>query len=175
MREEYPDGVVLFHDDIRFGRYLWSTIKLFALAISVALVLMMFVVVLASSVAAPMVPVILWIGLIVLGVAAQWLLMRFGLVLPAVALGKDLSFRRSWALTRPLARQLVVTAALVSVIFELPNMIGSYFSRAGYDLAEAASGTAHVLIGLPFTWIGIFAIGGVLNVLYGHLCENRPI
>lgn len=103
--------------------------------------------------------------------AVTWLFLRIGLVFPAMAVGERLGFRGSFNMTRPLARDLLVTSGLLILLQTLPEILNM--------IAVATEAISLLVLLLPislfFSWVNLFLSIGILTVLYGHLYENRPI
>ena len=108
------------------------------------------------------------------GTLAAWIVLRIGLVLPAIAVGERMGIGESFRLTRPISGALVVTALSVFLFQFIPSIL----DMAATSIAvtpESAIGTITTVINLVFNWISFFVSFGILTVAYGHMVENRPV
>ncbi len=103
---------------------------------------------------------------------ATWVVLRIGLGLPALAIGKRLSIVLSFRLTREISGALIATA-LFMVLFSsaavaLPVVLagGTHDAAILYPMAAASA---------LFAWIILFSGFGVLTVLYAHVIEDLPV
>lgn len=166
LLEETPDQPHLLRADLPIGRYLWNSIRLgFVLIVIAVLPLFVFFSV-QQSVSGP----VNYIISLAVGVFSTWLFLRIGLVLPAIAVDRQISIRDSFRLTGPLSGQLVTTALLLVFLQSVPGILEAAGKTVGVDLAIPLV-PVHVL----FFWTNLFIGVGVLTVLYGHLCEGRQI
>jgi len=110
----------------------------------------------------------------IMSILFTWISLRFGLVLPAIAVGEEVRLRQSRLLTRRIKFDLVVTAALIILLQSIPAAIELVISTSisspfpGFDLAV-------LLINGLFTWLCLFVGIGVLTVIYGQLHEKRAM
>lgn len=166
LLEETPDQPHLLRPDLPIGRYLWNSLRLgFVLILIAVLPLFVFFSV-QQSVSGP----VNYIISLAVGVFSTWLFLRIGLVLPAIAVGRQVSIRESFRLTGPLSVHLVTTAFLLVLLQSAPGILEGAGTAVGVDLAIPLI-PVHIL----FFWTNLFVGVGVLTVLYGHLCEGRPI
>lgn len=172
LREEEPRGLVSIDRSWPVSSYIWTLLKL-ALVILLPLIALSipFAAAAGGSGGGAM-------GLFAFlaGGIATWLILRMGLVLPAIAVGDQLTLRDSFALTRPVAVPLLVTTALMILMQSIPNLLSApanlldHTSHLRYALLLALL-PVNFIIG----WINAMVGVGVLTVLYGHLYENRPL
>lgn len=166
LLEETPDKPHLLRPDLPIGRYLWNSLRLgFVLILIAVLPLFVFFSV-QQSVSGPL----NYIISLAVGVFSTWLFLRIGLILPAIAVDQHMSIRESFRLTGPLSGQLVTTAVFLVLLQSAPGILEAAGKAVGVDLAIPLV-PVHVL----FFWTNLFVGVGVLTVLYGHLCEGRPI
>lgn len=116
-------------------------------------------VVVGQQVVAQLIPIV---GLFV----GMTLFYRFGLMLPAAALGKEMTFGEAWdashAKTGAIAALALLSVAVAHLI-QLPVQI------------DGAGGMIGVVYGVVTGWIGLMLSVGILTALYGHLIEGRAI
>ena len=109
----------------------------------------------------------------VLGTFATWIVLRIGLILPAVAVGERLRIGESSRATSKISGALVVTALCVVVFQSIPSILDMLLT--GISGTSVALTTIGTVINLVFSWISFFVSFGILPVAYGHVVENRPI
>lgn len=93
-----------------------------------------------------------------------WL--RSALILPAVAVGEDLTLREAWAVSAPASR-VILGVALILVGL---NMLAGLVQQA-----LVPPGLAGVAVSLAIGWITLMVGTSILTTLYGHLVQNRPL
>jgi len=105
------------------------------------------------------------IGLI-LGTLLSWLWLRWGLILPATAVGRPLTMSESWNATKPLSGA-IFTAVLILIALNLvvSLVIGLVL---GDNIVTA-------ILGLIVNWISLMVGISILTTLYGHVIEGRVI
>ncbi|MCY6383477.1 hypothetical protein [Hoeflea prorocentri] len=108
--------------------------------------------------------------LLLVNVAATWVILRIGLVLPTIAVDKRISFGESIRLTRHVAGPLLVTAVCIVVFNFIPTFLFEIVSTqsTALEIVRMAFTTA-------FSWISFLVSIGILTVVYGHCAENRPV
>ncbi|MDJ0822163.1 MAG: hypothetical protein QNJ09_10205 [Paracoccaceae bacterium] len=107
-------------------------------------------------------------GFFLLGMVglAAYIFFRLGVVLPAIAIGKQMKIGEAWRATKDDDNAVVMLALLViaaSVVMQLPSMIGGQGTFIDF--------VYQVVVGWFATIIGI----SVLTTLFGHYVEGRPI
>jgi len=96
----------------------------------------------------------------------SWLWMRWGLSLPATAVGKPMTIGESWATTKPLSGAIFVASL---IMFAISISVGF-----GVD-AIFGAGLIGGILNLVINWISIMVGISILTTLYGHLVEGRAI
>jgi membrane-anchored glycerophosphoryl diester phosphodiesterase (GDPDase) len=127
----------------------------------------------------PALAIVLGIGLVF---GASWVATRVGLVLPAAALGERMTIGESWAVTRPVASQillpLIVIALVVGVIQQLILVI------FGQTVTVDMFGTMQeqIVLSLPgqilngvVSWLQLLLNLALMTTLYGNLIEGRQL
>lgn len=112
--------------------------------------------------------------LIVLSIFAVWLMLRLGLVLPAIAIGDERKMAESWHQTRPAAFTLVVVAVAFILITWAPSILMialvTVFGPAALSVPMVTTPILMVL------HLAGFLVGvSILTTLYGHYAEGRPL
>lgn len=95
-----------------------------------------------------------------------YLFYRFCPILPAAALGKQMSTRDAWEATKGAGQDIAVLVLLVvlfSVLVQLPNTAGG---------ADTFIGRTYSLV---INWIMMLVGASVLTTFYGHYVEGRGI
>lgn len=107
------------------------------------------------------------------GLATVWLVLRLGLILPAAAVGVDMSIWRSIRLTYSVRHQVLIIAAM----FSLYGMVGEGVGALLMIVVEPSSNLFFLLtwlINLPVGLVGFFLGVAVLNSLFVMLYEEEP-
>jgi len=167
LREDTFGNMLIFQNGWPVGTYIWALIRL-ALILFVLLVPLVFVFALNPGLMASGPSLLISVAM---GIVFTWVFLRVGLVFPAIAVGKTLKIRESFQMTRPFATELLITSGLLVAIQTFPGILQLLAVAAG---AESLS-VILIPINLLFSWVNLFLGIGVLTVMYGHLCENRPI
>lgn len=144
----------------RIVLYAWKTIL-----ISVCLVLMLMLPLLILTVVFSAVGLGGSVSLLSL-VAFYYLLLRFGMILPATAVDKELKFSESFIATKPLATQ-IIGVAFIQVIFVLVLAV--------VTAAIAPNNLVGVLIGAVTQWVGVLVSASLLTTLYSHLVQMQKL
>jgi hypothetical protein len=161
LLEEYP-GLLPPLKDRPVWPYVGKTFLL-ALVMMAAMIPALIVTSLLTGVfgATPGIFSILGIGL-ALYFSYMWL--RFGLVLPAIALSRPMSFTEAWKSTGPHSNAILGTGALLILI------------NSGVALVSSVMpGALSVLLDLVSSWITVMVGTSVLTTLYGVIVERRTL
>ena len=148
------------------GRYVWVSILLFLIIFLLSIPIMMVVGLVAAALASAPGPLVGLLGLLV-GVVIGWIVMRLSLPLPAVAIGKRLSFGDSWRATQPVA-VIVLWLSLGVSIFN--QVIGSVVAAVISEPLFLA-GSLQLIV----TILTALISASVLTTLYGLCIEGREI
>lgn len=138
-----------------FG-YLWRSI-LVGLTVSLAVL----PVVMVSFLLGPVVMLALGVGV------GSYVFFRLSPILPAIALGRDMSFREALEATKPAGATLLGLAGLMiigSLLLQLPTILSG-------DPNSTISVIYSIVVGWFATIIGI----SLLTTVYGHYVEGRGI
>ena len=97
----------------------------------------------------------------------SWAAMRLSLILPAVAIGKDLSFGESWSVTRPASATVFILTIFLSVLNLCVTQV------LGWVVTDSlvVSGLAQLISTVILTLVS----ASVLTTLYGLLIERRSL
>ncbi|KIT17020.1 hypothetical protein jaqu_12100 [Jannaschia aquimarina] len=107
---------------------------------------------------------------------ALLLFYRLGVVLPAGAIGRRMSFGEAMRETSGHSRTAIVLALLTvgfTFLLEVPTLLDT-----APDLPEGemqAAGPITVIYQIVVQWIALMVGVGTLTVLYGHVVEGRPL
>lgn len=165
LREQVllPGEMLQAWRDLAF--YGWALIRLSLVLLLVLLVLMAILGIVVAMIPGDGVS-LFYLMPPLLAIVPAWLALRLGLGLPAAALGQPLTLRESYDRTAPLAMPLLGTALLMLI----PALVGA--------IADFATGPALVVffpLDVALSAFNLFLFYGLLNVLYGHLVEGRPV
>ncbi|WP_299814703.1 hypothetical protein [uncultured Jannaschia sp.] len=112
-------------------------------------------------------------------IVAIVLFYRFGLILPAGAIGKPITVGEAWAATKGQSATVVLLAFLTfaaSLLLQVPAFLDASLSDApAVEGAVAGPGTISVVYNLVVGWILLLLGVSILSVLYGHFVERRPL
>lgn len=123
--------------------------------------------------------IVMGIGLVF---GASWVATRIGLVLPAAALGAPMTIGESWAVTRPVASQILLPLIVVALALGVTQqaivlVFGQTVSPAGFGMMQD-----HTILSLPgqivnaaVTWVQILINLALMTTLYGNLVEGRQL
>lgn len=167
LREDTFGIMLIFENGWPVGIYIWALLKLIAI-LTALIVLVAFVIALNPSLMASGPGLLLSVAIVIV---FTWVILRVGLVFPAIAVGETLTIRESFQKTKPFATELLITSGLLVAIQIFPGILQLLAASAG---AENLS-IILIPLNLLFSWVNLFLGIGVLTVLYGHLYENRPL
>ncbi len=187
LREEEPDRFYVIRAGWPVARYVWKSFLLLWITATVAVVLVIALSAIAGSVvgippdnpvpgpdASPIALIIFHILVLLSGTIAIWLGLRLGLGLPAMAVGKKLSFAESFKLTEPIAGSALIAAFCIMVLGYIPVVLQQFVGFMGGAAIDMAS-LVWFVVGLAVAWLVILLGIGILTVAYGHVAENRPL
>ena len=164
-RPRFDGGLVLGYA----GRTILLGIAVVLLALAAGTVVAVFILPVVGAVAAPLVSAVaLFVGMI--------LLYRFGVVLPAGAVGRSMGFGEALRMTAGHSRTAVVLALLtvvLAVLLDLPSALDAETARATED-GEAGMDFVTAVYQAVTGWIGLMLGIGTLTMLYDHAVEGRP-
>lgn len=128
------------------------------------------------------VALVLGISLVLLG---SWVATRLGLVLPAAALGAPMSLRESWAVTRPVASQILLPLVVIALAVGLAQQL--LLLVFGQTVTTGMGGMGgmmqdQTILSLPgqilnaaLTWLQLLVNLALMTTLYGNLVEGRQL
>lgn len=172
LLEEYP-GILPALSGRPVWPYIGKAVRLALLLIVIAIPVMIVVMLVVSPLlgdpgadpGAALGPVSVLVA-IAIGTLFTWLSIRFGLVLPAVAVGRQMTFRESWAATAALSGA-ILSAILILVAL---NVVVSSL------LALALRGSVVFgILDLVVNWVSVMIGLSILTTIYGHAIEGRPL
>ena len=103
---------------------------------------------------------------LLMGLLGLWVSFRICLVLPAVAVGKNISLRDAWQTSKPISGAIISLSLVTLVALIILNVI--------IDLMASSPGP---LLGLVadgvVSWCQILVSLSILSTLYAYLVENR--
>ncbi len=101
-----------------------------------------------------------------------WLGLRLGLVLPAVAVRKDLRFGESFELTKQYRVDLIVTALLIHTLQAFVVYLQNFIWAMGFSDSYGTN-LGWLALNEIFFWISLFVGFGVLTVLFQELVPKN--
>lgn len=101
-----------------------------------------------------------------INVVLGWVLLRLSLILPACAIGRNLSFRDSWAATGPYAMTILGLVVLLAALNFVITLI-----MAGLLPSNTLGGLVGIVVSLLYGLVS----ASVLTTLYGIAIEKRAI
>jgi hypothetical protein len=98
-----------------------------------------------------------------LTIVVSWTAIRIGLILPAAAIGGDLTIKQSWAATAPVSAATLAPLCVTGLSTTIVNgaMFQGPILGAGLQVAVY--------------WIQILLNLSLMTTLYGHLIHGRPL
>ncbi len=188
LRNEMPSTFYVTQRGWPIGGYFWKTVKIVLLFFLIVMVFIVLPVLLLGmpnllkflgltdlgEPTGPLSFVVLFVLPVIYSSFGLWIFLRFGTVLPAVAVGKQMSLAESYRLTRPVAGQLFLTAVMITLFQSIPSVIQLLMASGFGPDVNVVSILFYAII-VVFAWINFFVSIGVLTVVYGHLQEERPI
>lgn len=161
LLEDYP-GLLPAVSGRPIMPYIGKTLLL-GLVMMLALIPALLVIGLLSAVFDPTSGLFSIIGIgLMLYFSYMWL--RFGLVLPATAVGRPMGVTEAWRATAPHANAILGTGALLIVI------------NAGASVVSAVMPqTVALVLDLVVSWITLMIGTSVLTTLYGVIVERRTL
>lgn len=166
LLDEVPEGQLPPFNQSRMLAYAGYSILLGLILLVISIII--------SVVLSPLVflgPAIFGIVLSIVVIAVALIVdFRLGLVLPAKALGKPLSFGEAWQATKGESGTILVlaiVAALAAVIIDIPAMILAILPGIG--------GILSLIWTLATGWVKAVVGVSILTTLYGYYVEKRNI
>jgi hypothetical protein len=161
LLEDYP-GLLPAVSGRPIMPYIGKTLML-GLVMMLALIPALLVIGLLSAVFDPTSGLFSIIGIgLMLYFSYMWL--RFGLVLPATAVGRPMGVTESWRATAPHANAILGTGALLIVINTGASVVSSVMPQ-----------TIALVLDLIVSWITLMIGTSVLTTLYGVIVERRTL
>ncbi|GHA52432.1 hypothetical protein GCM10008927_17350 [Amylibacter ulvae] len=161
LLEEYAQGVVPAWNRARVMAYIWKSILLGLLIIGIAIIPMMIVGMLAA-----VSPILSGLGMIALFAGIIWLSTRLAMVLPATAIGSEMTFAQAWKHTESRSKDIFVAAVLMSLIFSITGQVLQSFLPVNVIGA--------VVMG-AFQWVATMVGLSLITTIYGACVEGREI
>jgi hypothetical protein len=163
LLEENGTGVIPKLRMDRVGRYLLTALKLGMVLFPVGFAIGFLEGFLMAALPSQFVAVILSVSLTIVFI---WTAIRIGLILPAAAIGEDLTIKQSWAATAP------ASAAILAPLFAIE------LSTKIVDGAIVAMFQGPILgagLQVALYWIQMLLNLSLMTTLYGHLIHGRPL
>ncbi|MFT5343510.1 MAG: hypothetical protein ACI9BH_002729 [Paracoccaceae bacterium] len=156
LLEEHPGRILPHFSQNLAVAYLWATIRLGLISYILLIPFMFFIMAFVGG--GPQMLLIVSIA----STAIYALILRFGLVLPGAAVGKPMSLRQSWTLTKGKFGLIIFVALALTVLGNLAkvNLVPEYLGWA---------------ISIFLSWFS-FAFGiSILTTIYGVYVEKRAL
>jgi hypothetical protein len=150
------------------GSYLWRSIQLVLLialvAIPVVFVVSLVLVPLQAGGASSFAETIIGLAL---GVVMTFLWLRWAIVLPAIAVGSDMTMSEAWAETREVSSVILNVAVIVTLL------------KVGATIAVSLVYGVMPIVAFAFdifvNWTALIVGASILTTIYGHVVEGRPL
>lgn len=125
------------------------------------------------------VAIVLGIGLVL---GASWVATRIGLILPAAALGERMRISESWAVTRPVASQILLPLIVIALVVGVIQQVILLIFGETVTTQTFGTVTTQVVLTLPgqivngvVSWLQILINLALMTTLYGNLVEGRQL
>ena len=125
------------------------------------------------------VALVLGIGLVFL---ASWVATRIGLVLPAAALGERMTLRESWAITRPVASQILLPLVVIALVAGIAQQLVLLIFGQTVTVDMFGVAQEQIVLSIPgqvvnglLSWLQILVNLALMTTLYGNLVEGRQL
>ncbi len=187
LLDETPENFYVLHREWPIGKYFWTSFKIILLIMLMAIPAILILSFIAGSfmgsslgpsvrggMGMPEITLTSLLLSLLLTTLLSWVFLRVGAVLPAIAVGKNLSLREAFRLTGAISGSLFVAAFFVAVVSLLPNTL-ELLLKLSVGPGSFLSMLVAPVLAAVFHWISFFVSIGILTVVYGHLVEDRPI
>lgn len=163
LREEYGSGVVPEWRGGNIKSYIGRLIVLFLVlfAVGLAFGLFVFIIMLTFQSLA-----VAWLLVLGAAIGFSWLAVRFGLILPAAAVGERLTLGESWAETKPVSTDILVPVVVLA--------IGISIVSSAVNVMFGASVIGLIASALVY-WIQILLNLSLMTTVYGMQIEGRAL
>jgi hypothetical protein len=115
---------------------------------------------------------------------ASWIAVRFGLVLPAGAMGQPMSLLQSWKVSRPVSGHMLLPIVVFAIAFEILRLANGYLFAVNpkdgvfflqFGRGSAPLGVPGILVFAILAWLQMLLNLALLTTLYGNLVEGRAL
>ncbi|MBF9035136.1 hypothetical protein HKCCE2091_12895 [Rhodobacterales bacterium HKCCE2091] len=168
LLEERGRGVVPAFDGSRVWGYIWRVLLIFLLIVIAVIVVALVIGIVAAALSGagamgePGLVLLFGLGL---NLAGSWMFVRFGLILPASAVGHPLRLGESWTATSEVSGEILVPIVAFLLVFGLiPQIIGLVIG-----------GLAAALVSVAVGWLQMLANLALLTTLFGNRVEGRAL
>ncbi|SLN32663.1 hypothetical protein [Roseisalinus antarcticus] len=164
LLEEYPGSLPAIAD-----RPIWAYIRK-SLWLAILIILVFIPIILLLSLAlGPMLAILGQFGALafslVLGLIFGYVWLRWSLILPAVAVGRQMTVSESWQATKPMSGTIWGVAFLLILLNFVLGLITLPFGASLVAL----------LLAQIVNWFTLMVGMSVLTTLYGNVVEKRPL
>ena len=170
LLEEHPGAVLPhLHTDRMLGyigRGLLIAIVLFVIAMLVGLVVGLVVMPFIGSPSSPNIVVLLIIPIVVNAIILL-IFYRLSPILPATALGRDMSFSDAWDSTRGASGTFIVLGVITAAVSLGTSYIGERM-LGGMPIL-------HMAFQFVIAWVYVMVGVSILTTIFGHYVEKRPL
>jgi cytochrome c oxidase subunit IV len=101
-----------------------------------------------------------------LTIVVSWTAIRIGLILPAAAIGGDLTIKQSWAATAPVSAAILAPLCVIGLSTTIVN--GAIVAMFQGPILGAG-------LQVAVYWIQILLNLSLMTTLYGHRIHGRPL
>ena len=163
LREEYGTGVVPHWRGGNIKSYIGRLIVLFLALFVAGLGFGLLVFIIMTTVQSL---AVLWALVLGAAIGFSWLAVRFGLILPAAAVGERMTLKESWNETIPVSTDILVPVVVLA--------IGISIVSSAVNVVFGASVIGLVASALVY-WIQILLNLSLMTTVYGMQIEGRPL
>lgn len=148
------------------GKVLLLSILLIIIAIPVSMVIGFVLIAPFQNASDTTILIAGFVAGILIGTILTVLSLRFGLALPAMAVGRPMGFGESWRLTKPLNGAIIGAVVILIVLNAVATAILAGLFQGGIIGS---------ILELVVNWISLMVGISILTTLYGHAVEGRSI
>jgi hypothetical protein len=109
-------------------------------------------------------------------IPATFIVYRLGMVLPAAAIGKKMTFSQSWVATKPHSGAILVLTIVVALVYLAFGFLSLTFGmNAASVILSGGSVTLFTVVNALVNWVSVMVGVSILTTLYGTTVEGREL